>query len=210
MGESRGGQGNGRADPGAPESLGVLECETIHRGFETVDAMAKMAAVEILAADPIPPGRFLIVIGGAVGEVDAAYRRGLEVAGPLHDRLFLPEVASSVLEAIRTGPRTGGADALGMYEAASAAACLDGGDAGVKGAAVRLVRIHLTRGIAGKAFGVFEGRQDMVEAALALAEARGRAHGRWVGSTLLARPDASLARRVLEGSWGFIGGTEIL
>jgi len=68
---------------------------------------------------------------------------------------------------------------------------------------VRVRQIHAARGIAGHAFGVFSGRQDMVEAALVLAEARGRAHGRWIGSILLARPDAAVVARVGAGRWGF-------
>jgi len=193
-----------------PESLAALECETIHRGLETVDGMAKEARIEILAAEPIPPGRFLIVVGGIVGEVEAAYRRGVALAGPLHDRLFLPEIAPGVVLALRPGAREGTVDSLGLFETASAGAALDGADRGLKGASVRLLQIHLTRGIAGKAFGVFEGRQDMVEAALAFARERGQAHGRWVGSTLLARPDADLVARVLAARWGFLEGAEIL
>jgi microcompartment protein CcmL/EutN len=192
------------------ESLAILECETIHRGLETVDEMAKMAPIEILAAEPVPPGRFLIVIGGGVGEVESSYRRGLETAGALHDRLFLPEVAPAVVHALRPGPREGEVDTLGLFETLSVSACLDGVDRGVKGAAVRCLQIHVTRGIAGKAFALFEGRQDMVEAALALAEERARSHGRFVGNTLLARPDEAVVRRVLAARWGFLEGAEIL
>ena len=97
-------------EPTPLESLGVLECETIHQGLFAIDAMAKEARVTIVAAEPIPPGRFLIVVGGAVGEVEASYRRGLEEAGPLHDRLFLAEVAPGVIEAVRPGARPGAVD----------------------------------------------------------------------------------------------------
>lgn len=227
---------NGTRD-GSLEALGILECETIHAGMAAIDFMVKMAPVRILAADPIPPGRFLIVIGGGVAETDAAYRRGLEVAGALHDRLFLPEVHPDVLDAIRPAPPVGGdragdrtpadrevagradggaagsewaEDALGLFETASVSAALDGADRGVKGSAVTLLPLHLARGIAGHGFGLFSGRQDMVEAALALAEERGRSHGRWIGSTLLARPDEALLERVRMGRWGFLRGQEIL
>jgi microcompartment protein CcmL/EutN len=193
-----------------PESIAVLECETIHRGLETVDGMAKMARIEILAAEPVPPGRFLIAIAGAVGEVEASYRRGLEQAGPLHDQLFLPEVAPGVITALRPGARSGPVDTLGLIEASAVSACLDGVDRGLKGAAVRCLQIHVTRGIAGKAFAVFEGRQDMVEAALILSEERARSHGRFVGVTLLARPDEAVVARILAARWGFLEGAEIL
>lgn len=197
----------------SPEALGVLETETLHAGFSTVDVMAKTAPVEILAASPIPPGRFLIVIGGRVGEVESSWTRGCEVAGPTHDRLFLPEMDPRVLPALRPPAGQGGepaVDTLGLFETASVSGCLDGADKGLKGAAVSLPQLHLARGIAGKSFGVFSGRQDMVEAALAIAEARARAHQTWVGASLLARPDAAVARRVLTRPWGFFSGQEIL
>jgi microcompartment protein CcmL/EutN len=193
-----------------PESIAVLECASIHRGLSTVDEMAKTARIRILAAEPVPPGRFLIVVGGAVGEVEASYRRGLEVGGELHDRLFLPEVAPGVLSALRPGAREGGVDSLGLLETGSVSACLEGVDRAIKGAAVRCLQIHLTRGIAGKAFAIFEGRQDMVEAALALSQERARARGWFVGTTLLARPDEAVVARVLAFRWGFIEGAEIL
>jgi microcompartment protein CcmL/EutN len=196
--------------PEIPEALGVLECETIHRGWETTDAMSKMARLRILAAEPIPPGRFLVVVGGPVGEIEVAFRRGVEVAGALHDRLFLPEAAEGILPALASGARRGEVDSLGLFETLSVSAVLDGADRGLKGAAVRLLQLHLARGIAGHAFGIFEGRQDMVEAALALAEERARAHGRWIGATLLARPDPGVVRRVLAADWGFFGGSEVL
>jgi len=193
-----------------PEALAVLECESIHRGLEAIDGMAKEARISILAAEPMPPGRFLIVVGGAVAEVDSSYRRGCDLAGPLHDRLFLPEVAAGVVEALRPGPRPGPVDSLGLIETWSVSGCLDGSDRAVKGAAVRCLQLHAARGIAGKAFAVFEGRQDMVEAALELASSQARVHGRFLGVTLLARPEAAVVERVLAARWGFLEGSEIL
>lgn len=204
-----------------PEALGVLETETIHRGFETVDTMLKAARVEVLAADPIPPGRFLILIGGAVADVEVSFRRGEEEAGPLHDSLFLAQAAPGILRGLRSrgSSAPSGSDpafdpatsqALGIYEVSSVSSALDAGDRALKGAGVRLVSLHLARGIRGGAFGVFQGRQDQVEAALALAEQRGRAHGRWIGATLLARPDPGISVRALEGRWGRLADTEIL
>jgi len=204
------------ADPGPIElfedieSICVLECESIHQGIDALDLMVKEARTRILAGEPIPPGRFLIVLGGAVGEVESAFRRGLENAGALHDHLFLPEVASGVLPALRSGPRENAPEAIGLFETSSASACLDAADRGLKDAAVQLLQIHLTRGIGGKGFGIFAGRQDMVEAALAAAEERGRAHGRWIGSTLLARPDRAVVDRILAADWGRFAGQEIL
>lgn len=199
-----------------PESIAAIESATIHEGVATIDAMAKSARIEILAASPIPPGRFLIVVAGAVAEVEVAFRRALEITLAPFDRLFLPEVAPGVLHAVRALAASGGAtdpggvDSLGLFETTSVSAALDAADRGVKGSGSRLLHLHVARGIAGKSVGLFEGRQDAVEAALDLARARAEEHGGWVGSTLLARPDDAVARRLLQSPWGFLLGQEIL
>ncbi|MEZ4651157.1 MAG: BMC domain-containing protein [Candidatus Eisenbacteria bacterium] len=206
------------------EALAVLELPEIHPGLFVLDAMVKEAPIEVLSATPIPPGRFLIVVSGSVGEVEAAYHRGAtlaeRVAGSVagyaggnltvHDRLFLAEVAPAVLAALRPDRKERDIDALGIFETASVASCLDAADRLAKGADVRLEQLHLARGIAGRSFGVVTGRQDMVAAALELAEERGEHHARWIGSSLIARPDPSIARRVLGDPWGFFEGQEIL
>lgn len=201
-----------------PESLGILELETIHGGFATLDAMMKSGTVDVVAATPIPPGRFLIVIGGAVGQVESSYLRGLECAGPVHDSLYLAEVIPSVLVAVRAlaAPfRNPAAEpeeihALGLFETTTISSGIHAADAGAKGALVELLQIHLARGIAGRSFGLFTGRQDAVEAALVIAEERARRHEAWIGSTLIARPDAAVIQRVLRTGWGFFEGQEVL
>ena len=197
------------------EAIALLESSSIHEGIAVLDVMAKSARIEILAASPIPPGRFLIVVGGAVAEVEVAFNRGLEVSIAPVDRLFLAEAGPGLLAAVRALGREGkGAhepiDSLGLYETRTVSAALDAGDRGIKGSSARLLHLHIARGIAGKAIGLFEGRQDAVEAALALARERAIEHDAWVGSTLLARPDPEVARRLLHAPWGFFEGQEVL
>ena len=202
--------------PEVPESIAVIESSTIHEGVATIDAMVKAARVEILTASPIPPGRFLIVVAGAVADVEVAFHRGLELTLAPYDRLFLPEVAPAVIAAVRAlavgiqTPPAAAVDSLGLFETNSVSAALDAADRGVKGSAVRLLHLHVARGIAGKSIGLFEGRQDAVEAALELARERADQHGGWIGSTLLARPDEAVARRLAQNPWGFLLGQEVL
>lgn len=208
-------KGGGPAASREREALAVLELPEIHRGLLVVDAMVKEAPIEVLTASPIPPGRFLVVVTGRVGEVEAAYHCGARVAegagaAVLHDRLFLAEVAPEVLGALRPDRRPRDLAALGTFETESVSAALAAADALVKGAAVALLQLHLARGIRGRCFGLVSGRQDMVEAALALAAERGQHHARWVGSTLVANPDPAIFARVLGEPWGFLEGQELL
>lgn len=225
MNMQSGGSGARMTDPDI-EALGIIEVATIHEGFGLVDAMAKEAPVVILSASPIPPGRFLIAIGGRVGDVESSWRRGLALCSDPHDQLFLAEVAPAVVVAARAGatripttedwfagdlvPFEHSVESLGLFETSTVSAGFDAADGSVKGAEIQLASFHLARGIAGKSFGLIHGRQDMVEAALALAGERGRAHDAWIGSTLIARPDPAVAARYLRVPWGVFGLQEIL
>ncbi len=206
--------------PLAFESIAVVETASIHEGVALIDGMTKAGRVEIVTASPIPPGRFLVVLGGAVGDVDAAHRRGLELAPQPHDRVFLAEAHPDVLRAVarlaasfqasRAELDASVSDALGLFEISTVSAALDAADRGCKATSARLLHLHLARGITGRAFGVFAGRQDAVEASLTEAEGRAREHDAWIGATLLPRPDAAVARWLAAGRWGDLAGQEIL
>jgi len=205
------------------EALASIELESIHPGLPVLDAMLKQAPVDILTATPIPPGRFLIVVTGGVGEIESSYRRGLEVSGPPLDHLFLPDAHPEIFLAIaRTRARDethlalgeaappASGDALALYETGSISAGLHAADRILKETDVELASLHLGRGICGKSFGVVVGRQDMVEAAVEVAEGAAALHAGWIGSSILPRPDDALFGRILSSPWGLLGGQEIL
>ena len=204
----------GALDIGAlPEALTVFELETVHHGLKLADEMLKAAPVRTVAVTPIPPGRFLVAMGGAVGDVEAANRRGLELSPQRIDHVYLAEVHPDVLFSIPGRPfrEIDRFDAsIGLFETETVAAALHAADRARKGAEVELLRSHLARGTHGKSFVLLRGRQDMVEAALDLARHCAEEHARWIGSTLLARPDAGLVQELAERPWGFFGPTEVL
>ena len=62
-------------------ALALVELASIAVGIETGDAMVKRAPVEVVRAGTIHPGRYLVLVTGAVGDVEEALRAGLEVGG---------------------------------------------------------------------------------------------------------------------------------
>ena len=48
------------------KSIGLLELKSIPVGIETADAVLKAANVELLTATPTCPGKYVIIICGAV------------------------------------------------------------------------------------------------------------------------------------------------
>jgi microcompartment protein CcmL/EutN len=175
-------------DPSTPPALAVLEVASIARGLTVADALVKRAPVRILRADPVTPGKYLLVFTGGVEEVEEAMDAGREAAAPqLLAELVLPGVHRSIvtsLEGIEAPPVHGAVGALEMH---TAAATVLSADAALKTADVTLVALHLCRGIDGKGYVVFTGEQAAVEASLEAGDEAVDAALR-AGRELIARP----------------------
>jgi microcompartment protein CcmL/EutN len=122
-------------------------------------------------AGTVQPGRFLVLIGGAVAEVEEALKAGKETApDALLDVVCLPGVHADVVRALAGGRAPKTEDALGIIETQTVAAAIQAADKGVKGAQVNLMEIRLADGLHGKGLVFFTGLVADVEAALELAD----------------------------------------
>ncbi|MBL8162256.1 MAG: BMC domain-containing protein, partial [Anaerolineae bacterium] len=116
------------------------------------------------------PGRFLVLVGGAVAEVEEALKAGREAApDALNDHIFLPGVHPDVVRALDGGRSPKADDALGIIETRSVPAAIHAADKGVKGAEVTLLEVRLADGLDGKGLVFFTGMVSDVEAALEIA-----------------------------------------
>jgi microcompartment protein CcmL/EutN len=72
-------------------ALGLLELNSIARSIVVLDRIIKKATIEVIESSTICPGKYMIIFHGGVGEVEASYIEGREIAGHmLVDHLFLP------------------------------------------------------------------------------------------------------------------------
>ncbi len=148
-------------------ALALIDFGSIAAGIEAADAMVKRAQIDVIRAGTVQPGRYLVLIGGTVAEVEESLAAGLELAGDqVVDQVYLPGVHPEVVEAIGGGRVPEPSDALGVIETSSAASVIRAADAGIKGAAVRLVEIRLADGLGGKGVVLFSGVVADVEAAV--------------------------------------------
>ncbi len=167
--------------PPAPiePALGLLELESIAAGIEAGDAMVKRAPVEVLRAGTVHPGKYLVLVGGSVADVEEALAAGREVGGlSIRDVTFLPNIHPAVVEGMRGARLPAEDEALGVIETATVPAIIRAADAGLKGAQVRLLELHLADDLGGKGYLLFDGPVTDVEAAVeigtaAVGEARG-------------------------------------
>ena len=156
-------------DPLQP-AIALLEFDSIAVGIEAGDAMAKRAPIDVLRSGTIHPGKYLVLVGGSVGDVEEAFLAGREIGGPcLLDTVFLPNVHAQVVAALRGERLAGTGEALGIIETETVASVICAADAGVKGAKVRLLDLRLGDGIGGKGYLLFDGVVSEVEAAVAIA-----------------------------------------
>ena len=61
-------------------AIAMLETSSIARGIEATDAMLKAASVTLLMTTIVPRGKYVVIIGGDVADVEAARRAGRDVA----------------------------------------------------------------------------------------------------------------------------------
>ncbi len=176
-------------------AIALFELESIARGYVVADALVKKAPVRLLLTEAVSPGKFLVLCDGEVADVEESFQAGLEAAGTmLLDKLFLPQASPDLAAAIR-GTRAGFLDSLGIVETATVSGTLLAADAAVKAAQVRLVEIHLAKGIGGKGYFTLTGSLDNVEAAVGAAAAL-LAPELLVNTEVIASPHADLASRL--------------
>jgi len=149
-------------------AIGLVETNSIAAGILAGDAMVKKAAVQLLEARPVCPGKYMVLIGGEVGPVRESYEVGLAAAADaLVDQLLLPNAHPSIFPALMSAVPVRGDEALGIIETVTAAVCIIAADAAVKAADVQLLEIRLANGLGGKSFVLMEGTVADVEAAMA-------------------------------------------
>src|SRR5262245_17548691 len=182
------------------EALGLVEVDSLAGGVEVADAMLKMAPVECVDAFMVTPGKYVVLVHGDPSAVQSSVERGREVAGgTLLDWLLIPYLHPEVLPALQGEQPLPEAAALGLVETASVATGILAADAAAKAAAVRLVHLHLGRGIGGKSILLLGGDLDAVQAAVEAGSAHARTAGRLVATRVVAQPHEDLAAHVRHG-----------
>lgn len=180
------------------DALALLEITSVARGYRALDALVKESPVTVVEANLVEPGRFLILYGGGVAEVESAHVVGRALADrDLHDEILLPGVDPRIWPAIAGVFDTGDFDTVGIVEGSSIAGVLEACDRAIKNAAVSLTGLRIERGLGGKGFFVVDGEQFDVEAAVEAATAALAARNRLVRAEMIARPHPDFLAHVL-------------
>ena len=179
----------------SPKSIGALEFSSIGLGYQAQDEMLKAATVELLIARTICSGKYLVIIGGSVSDVEAAVQTGLKIGGEgVIDQLIIPNIHESVFPAlgqsvILDGDHEG---ALGVVETFSGTAALAAADAAAKSANVTLFHIHVAMAMGGKGLLLMTGSVADVRVGVESAAEEARSRGLLVSEVVIPRPSREL------------------
>jgi microcompartment protein CcmL/EutN len=179
-------------------SIGLVEVNSIAKGFEVCDAMAKTANVTVLVAKTICPGKYIIMVGGDVAAVRQSVEAGAAMAAStIVDTFVIPNIHPSVLPAISGGNSIEGVQAMGVIETYSVAATIEAADAAVKASTVIPLRMHLAFGIGGKSYVVLSGEVADMNAAVEAGAAVASEKGFLVNRVVIPRPHKQLIDQIM-------------
>ncbi len=180
------------------QAIGMVEYKTVSSGMRAADRMVKTAEVELLQADTVCPGKYMVLIGGDLSAVKAAVDAAA-TADPaqLIDSFVLGNPHESIFSALYGATEIGEPNALGVLETFSAAAAIVAADTAAKTAMVDLIELRLARGMCGKSYLLLTGEIAAVQSAIERAQAGAGADGMFLDSTVIPHPDAKLWQNIL-------------
>ena len=179
-------------------AIGMIEFKTVSAGITAADQMVKTSEVELLEAQTVCPGKYIALIAGDLSAVRAAVDRA-EKTRPdeFIDSFVLGNPDASIFPAIYGSSQIEEINALGILETYDAASIIVAADIAAKTAIVKLIELRIAKGMCGKSYMLITGEVAACEAAIQKAKASVGEKGMFLDSSVIARPDAQLCKKIL-------------
>ena len=179
-------------------SIGLLELNCVARGIETADAVLWEADVSMVFAEPVQPGKYLMLFTGSVQSVTSGLRRGVEVsADSLVDSLLIEQAHEQLTFGLwREGRLNGTLDALGVIQTSTVASAVLAADAALKTATVDLLELRIANGLGGKSYVTMTGEVSDVRASVQAGATWAESAGHLAKSVVIPRPHPELSRHL--------------
>ncbi len=179
-------------------ALGMVESISIPAGIEAGDAMLKAAEVDLVLAQVVCAGKYIVCVSGEVAAVRHAVEAGTVVAANcLVDSFVIPNVHEKVIAAMNAASVIEEVAAIGIIETFSLSAAVQVADHAVKAAEVELIEVRLGRGMGGKSFVLLTGEVAAVRAAVQAAQAHEELAGMLARSVVIPSPHPDLIQALL-------------
>ncbi len=179
-------------------AIGMVEYATVATGIQAADTLVKTAEVEIIEAQVVCPGKYIVIISGELSAIKASVDACIANYGEkLVDSFVLGNVDDGVFPAIYATVDVKNPRALGVMETYSGASAIVAADAAAKTADVTLVELRIARGMCGKSYLILTGEIAAVSAAIENANAAAGEKGMFLDSSVIANPDPKLWDKIL-------------
>ena len=173
-------------------ALGMIEVQSIPLGVNAGDAMLKAATVQLVTAQPVCAGKYIVIVTGEVSAVSESVAAGKAEAGQrLIDSMVISHVHEQVPRAINACNEIGEVAAIGVMEAYSLCAAVVAADAAVKAADIHLMDVRLGRG---QSFITMTGDVAAVRAAIHAAEGMPEVKGLLSESVVIPHPHPDIVK----------------
>ena len=180
-------------------AIALIELKSIAKGIEVLDFMLKKAEVTIIEAEPISAGKYYILITGAIAEVEEAYKEGKEKASfYLVDHLFIADIHPTLLPAIEGndwGPSENTSCAI--VETYTISSAIKAANIAAKRTNIKLLKIALGKGIAGKGYFTFTGDLNEIEESANTAKELLERDGALINLSIISNPQPEIFEKLL-------------
>lgn len=176
-------------------AIGMIELSSIARGIEVCDYMVKAAQVEVLKASTVCPGKYMVIVAGYTGDVQASMAEGKKRSGEyIVDTLLIPNIHPQLIPAISMTNHIDKPGAVGVLEFYSVASAISAADIAAKAANITLIEVKIGYAIGGKGIVTLTGDVGAVRAAVLAAESNAEL---LVGTTVIPKPSEKLFETLL-------------
>ncbi|HIS55823.1 MAG: BMC domain-containing protein [Lachnospiraceae bacterium] len=180
------------------KAIGMVEYKTVSTGILAADSMVKTSEVDIIEAQTVCPGKYIVIITGDLSAVNAAVENAkITYPDQLIDSFVLGNPHESIFPAIYGAAQIEEVNALGVLETYDAAAIIVAADEAAKTAEVNLIELRLARGMCGKSYMFLTGDVAAVEAAIDRAKSSVGPKGMYLDSSVIPRPDKRIRDHIL-------------
>lgn len=179
-------------------SIGLIEMTSIAAGMQAADIMLKTSEVELILSRTICSGKYMVLVGGDVAEVQSAVDAASnQIEFAVIDTFVIPHVHKDIFPALSGHSNTETLEALGIIESFSVASLIEGADAAVKAANVKLIEIRLAMALGGKAFCTITGEVAAVTSAVESGAAIIGEKGLLVNKVVIPQPRKELLSEMI-------------
>lgn len=180
------------------KAIGMIEFKTVSAGVTAADAMVKTAAVELLEAQVVCPGKYIALIAGEL----SAVRSAVDAAQTMNEEMFIGSFVlgnphESIFPAIYGTTHIQNVSALGVLETFDAASIIVAADEAAKTAIVDLIELRIAKGMCGKSYVYLTGEVAAVQAAIDRAKSVVAERGMYLDSSVIAHPDEQICKSIL-------------